>query len=164
MMKKNKIFKDANEWNDKNASTIGLPRPYYEVSKSFINKSKINLARVVPIPWQSKAVFTENPIPTVFNVIEENEKRVCIEGLCGYCGIKFEDYDKCIRWIGTKPLVLSDLPNDGQGPRVFSDTHPLHLECMKQARIFCPFMRIRSDLEFEYGIFSELKKTCRFNK
>ena len=41
--------------------------------------------------------------------------------------------------------------------RVFSDSYPHHLECMKQARIFCPFMRTLIDKNFETGEYDILR-------
>ena len=34
---------------------------------------------------------------------------------------------------------------------------PLHIECMRQARIFCPHMKKTTEDEFEYGDFITLK-------
>jgi hypothetical protein len=88
-----------------------------------------------------------------FLLNQENEKLVYLEGRCGYCGIKFIDNDECSRWI-----IVDPTQNDSTGPRVFSDTHPLHIECMKQARVFCPFMRQRENDEFEHGIYKDLRQ------
>ena len=45
-----------------------------------------------------------------------------------------------------------------KGPNVFSDNYPFHIECMKQARIFCPRMRQTENSEFEYGRYQDLKE------
>jgi thioredoxin 1 len=44
---------------------------------------------------------------------------------------------------------------------VFSDIHPLHLECMRQTRIFCPGMKQRTEKEFEYGLYLNLKNNSQ---
>jgi hypothetical protein len=149
-----KIFTNSKKWSKSNNTLIGLPRPFYIVSDFFIKKVSFRIAKKIPVPWQSLPIFNEDTL-VVFNVIEENESLVVSDGRCGYCGIKFDDYDSCSRWTierGTPSL-------DGKrSPNVFSDNYPLHKECMRQARIFCPFMKLRNDTEFEFGTFLELKK------
>ena len=66
-----------------------------------------------------------------------------------------EDKEIVIRWIKA-PLALTFK----EGPKVFSDFHPLHLECMEQARIFCPHMRKLQDSDFETGKFKKLKQNA----
>ena len=39
---------------------------------------------------------------------------------------------------------------------------PFHIECMKQARIFCPFMKKRKDFEFEQGKFKHIKANADY--
>lgn len=169
-----KYFKDSEEWSITNSNKTGLPRPFFITPKKFYKKIKkdhniknfsstdlLNLKNdfylhpKIPIPWQSKPIFSEDW--TVFNVISENEKKVFKEKLCGYCGIKLENNEQYIRW---KPIFTIEETNDENGPRVFSDGHPMHIECMNQARIFCPYMRLRQDDEFEYGTYDTLIKNA----
>lgn len=156
MNKKNFFFNDL-EWSDNLLNFIGLPRPFFNISKDrqkqsspykLVLKNNLYLHKKVPIPWQSIPFFTENRL---LGLNQKNEALVHKEGRCGYCGIKFIDTDECSRW-----KVVDPNQNDTTGPRVFSDTYPLHPECMKQARIFCPFMRQRKDSEFENGIYKDL--------
>lgn len=139
----------------KNRKKPGLPRPLIELDDHFLENYSEGLHKKLPVPWQSNPIFNEKG--NIFSVIEENEKRVFPEGLCGYCSIKFQDDEQCVRWISDDSPAI---PNDGQGPRVMSDTHPMHLECMKQARVYCPHMRARPESEFEYGIFRDLQKSA----
>jgi hypothetical protein len=151
-MNKN-IFANSQEWSKHKKEITGLPRPFYIVNDFFLKKLSSRLAKKIPIPWQSLPIF-DNETITVFNVIEKNERLVISEGVCGYCGVKFNDYDNCYRWIVEKGIPSSN----GTTSNAFSDNYPLHEECMRQARIFCPFMKLRNDLEFEFGTFLELKK------
>ncbi len=161
-----KYFKKNFFWNDSLKKNKGLPRPAYMVPEEFqfLKNDRLKLKndfflhKIIPVPWQSKPIFDEKK--TVFNVIEENEQEIYKKSLCGYCGIKFNELDECSRWIGYTITDESYIPNDKQGPRLFSDTHPLHLKCMTQARIFCPFMRLLDDKEFEYGIYKNLRKNA----
>jgi hypothetical protein len=149
-----KIFINSEKWSEYNKDTTGVPRPFYILSNFFLKNAPFKIAKKIPVPWQSLPIFNDETL-TVFNVIEKNESLVISDGRCGYCGIKFKDFDSCSRWTierGTPSI-------DGKkGPNVFSDNYPLHKECMRQARIFCPFMKLRNDTEFEFGTFLELKK------
>jgi hypothetical protein len=149
-----KIFTNSEKWSKSNKDIIGIPRPFYIVSDFFLKNAPFKIAKKIPVPWQSLPVFIEKKI-VVFNVIEENEALVISDGICGYCGVKFNDTDNCSRWTIEKGTPSID---GKKGPNVFSDNYPLHRECMRQARIFCPFMKLRHEKEFEYGIFLELKK------
>jgi hypothetical protein len=136
----------------------GLPRPMVRLDDYFLNNFSHGLHKNNPVPWQSTPIFNEKG--NIFYVIEDNEKRVLPEGLCGYCSVKFSDDEICIRWMGDGS---KHVPNDEQGPRMISDTHPLHLECMRQTRVYCTHMRERPDSEFETGTYSELReKTVQF--
>lgn len=156
-----KYFNNAKEWSEQVGISLGLPRPFAIVPKEFKPvknnglqlKNGFYLHPKIPIPWQSKPVWTD--AGAVFNVIEEHEQVIYKKNLCGYCGIQIKNDEKCLRWLGDDS---DHIKNDKQGPRVFSDTHPLHIECMKQAKIFCPYMRERPNEEFEIGIFSILKQ------
>jgi hypothetical protein len=149
-----KIFTNSEKWSKSNKDKTGVPRPFYIVSDFFLKNAPFKIAKKIPVPWQSLPVFIEKNL-IVFNVIEENEALVISDGVCGYCGIKFNDFDNCSRWTVEKGKPTLD----GKiGSNVFSDNYPLHKECMKQARIFCPFMKTRNEKEFEYGVFLELKK------
>ena len=39
---------------------------------------------------------------------------------------------------------------------VLSDSHPFHLECMRQARIYCPHMVNTTDNEYIIGEYSKI--------
>jgi hypothetical protein len=143
-------IKNIKDWNKNH---IGLPRQMFKIDPLFLKKNNYKINKIVPIPWQSKPVFEEKG--NAFNVIQENEKKVVSEGLCGYCGVKFLNEDLVVRWKGDDHI---NPPNDYYGPRVFSDTYPLHIKCMKQARKFCPFMNLRNEKEFEYGKYKQLKQ------
>lgn len=162
----NKYFDGSHEWTEEDINTTGLPRPFKKFDKKYYKKlySKVKLAKKIPIPWQSKPVFNNLDDVVVFNVIIDNEKRVIEESLCGYCGIKIRNNEYCVRWNPEDISYLNDIDditfaNDGHSPidRVSSDYYPLHIECMKQARIFCPFMKNVLEKNFEYGSFDILK-------
>jgi hypothetical protein len=138
-------------WNENTKNTTGLPRPYTDVPKSFwrLKNKSFYLHKKIPIPWQSIPIFDKKM--TVLNVIQENEKKIYEENLCPYCGVVINSNEISIRWKEHKGI-----PNN-LGPRVFSDLHPFHIECMEQARIFCPFMRKTKDSEFEYGEYVILR-------
>jgi|694.fasta_scaffold39257_2 hypothetical protein len=163
-----KYFKSGFFWNEETKNSLGLPRPGLRVPKEFWFfknhrlplKNDFFIHKLIPIPWQSRPVFNEKK--QAFSVIEENEKLVYLNKICAYCAVPFLEDEQCTRWSGAD---LTESPNDGQGPRVFSDTYPFHIECMKQARIFCPFMRFKEDGEFEHGRFIDLeKKAIEFKK
>jgi len=144
---KNKVFSDI-EWNESFKNFIGLPRPFSKVLK----KHRINnkLSAKVPIPWQSRAKNDEDGF---LRLIQENEDIVYYKNLCSYCGVKINNDENVTRW---KSRNLNEVRHGGQF--VLSDIHPLHLECMQQARVYCPGMRKRNEEEFEYGTYLELKK------
>jgi hypothetical protein len=160
MIKKN-IFLNSKKWEN-NKNIIGLPRPFIDVPNYFINNKSLSfsLPKKIPIPWQSKPILNihapKNSVDfkVVFNIINENEDLIYKNNLCGYCGIPFEKNEYCIRWKSKdkKPKKLTT--------RVLSDIHPLHLECMKEARIFCPHMKKTIDTEYEYGTYTELRKNA----
>jgi hypothetical protein len=142
---KNKYFDGAHQWQENDVNTIGLPRP-------FATPTRKDLAKKVPIPWQSEDRF-ESLGHLGLNL--QNEDVVYEKDLCSYCGIKIKNNEITIRWISA-PLALTSR----EGPKVFSDFHPLHLECMEQARIFCPHMRKLQDSDFETGKFKKLKQNA----
>lgn len=150
-------------WSQVNSNNIGLPRPayvvppefYYKKSNRLKNKFKKYLHKIIPIPWQSIPVFDEKG--RVFKVNVENEKKAILNNLCSYCGVSLNDFDICIRWTGQNKLAKAS------GPRVLSDSFPFHIECMKQARIFCPFMRELNESEFKIDNYVCLKKEAEEN-
>ena len=144
---KNKIFSDL-EWNDSLRDFPGLPRPFSKVLKKHRIEQK--LSAKVPIPWQSAA---KNDRISFLRIIQENEDIVYYKNLCSYCGIKINNEEYVVRW---KNPHIDKIKIDGNF--VISDIHPLHLDCMKQARTYCPGMKKRKEEEFEYGIYLELKK------
>ncbi len=143
-MKKN-YFDGAWQWREEDINTVGLPRPF-----AFPNRK--GMAKKVPIPWQSEdRVESKGHL----GLNQVNEDLVFKNSICGYCGIKINDEEITQRWI-TAPVELTT----HDGPKVFSDFHPLHLECMEQARIFCPHMRKLFDEDFEIGLFKNLKNNA----
>jgi hypothetical protein len=146
-----KVFEKLLIWNSELLNYKGLPRPYFYTDSRFykVNHS-FYLHKKIPIPWQSKPLMTSRPI----DLIIENETRVYPESLCAYCGVVFDQEEVCVRWKANNSLITEI------GPRVSSDIHPFHEECMKQARIFCPHMRKAEDLDFEYGIYKVLKNNA----
>ena len=143
----NKNIFEGIEWNESHRNFVGLPRPFSKVKKTHRKMSK--LADKVPVPWQSAAI---NNINGFLRVIQENEDIVYYKNLCSYCGIKINDDQNVVRW---KNPNTDKIKSDGNF--VFSDIHPLHLECMKETRTYCPGMRKRKEKEFEYGNYSNLK-------
>jgi len=156
MNEKSQYFKNAKPWSEEIKSLIGLPRPFFIVPKekqkkrNQLFKNNFFLHPLVPIPWQSIPVDSKTDNILILNV--ENEKKVISDNLCTYCGIKFNNKDICIRW-----LDISENASHKHGPRVFSDNHPLHLRCMVEARIFCPFMRKLKKYDFEIGEYETLR-------
>jgi hypothetical protein len=151
---KNKYFTNAVEWSETNKDNTGLPRPFaYTVNKK---RKDIKISKIVPIPWQSLSRFNTGHL---LGLNEENEKKVFIEDLCGYCGVKIEKNENVARWTNFKIFN-----NSKDKALVFSDIHPLHIECMKQARIFCPFMKTVKEKDFEYGNFYILKEKAILDK
>ena len=148
-------------WSEEVCDTRGLPRPFFILPKEFLeaeqklgNKSKYPFKRI-PIPWQSVPIFGRKDIPSISNpkpgnlgLILNREVRVYDESLCGYCGVKFKDEDLCIRWTSIKGL---------QGMHIQSDHLPMHEKCMRQGRVFCPFMQTTEDYEFEKGTYKDLR-------
>ena len=142
---KNKYFDGAHLWQEEDVDTVGLPRP-------FATPVIKNLAKKVPIPWQSEDRFQSLGH---LGLNQKNEDVVYEKNLCSYCGVEIKNNETAIRWINA-PLEFTSK----EGPKVFSDFHPLHLECMEQARIFCPHMRKLKDLDFETGMYKELKQNA----
>jgi len=146
---KNNVFGEI-EWSKSFRYFTGLPRPFSKVLKK--HRVSRKLAYKVPIPWQSEAVNNDN---LFLKIIQENEDIIYYKDLCSYCGIKINNDDNVARW---KNKNLQSIRHDGSF--VFSDIHPLHLECMKQTRIYCPGMRKIKEEEFEYGSYLELNKNA----
>jgi hypothetical protein len=150
------VFNRAVLWSEESLKTTGLPRPYVELSEEdrySPNTEKYGfekyLAKKLPMPWQTRPVFQG---PTKIRLIKENEEKVFKEGLCAYCAVKLNLKDPSVIWT-----YYQDNPIDDKN-KVFSDFHPFHLECMKQARAFCPYMKQRPESEFKYGDFQDLVK------
>jgi hypothetical protein len=152
-------------WSQENSEITGLPRPYaitpdrlhFRKPLNFSNNFKRYLHKIVPIPWQSVPLFI-NGNYGLLSINIEHEKKVITHNLCGYCGNGFNDKDLCSRWISN----TKKLSEDGVDSfRVYSDVYPLHLECMKQARRFCPFMRTLSEADFEFSEHSILLKKIK---
>ena len=158
-MKKNNIFEKSLEWKDHLKNQLGLPRPYFKIDKEFIKSTSINVSRVIPVPWQSYPIFNKET-KQAFRIIEDNELEVYAKNKCVYCGIAIDDIDLAIRWVGYEKIIdIKDKPGK-DGPRIYSDFSPLHIECMKQTRIFCPFMKKLDESVFEYGYYKDLKNNA----
>ena len=136
------------EWSDSTRNYVGLPRPFAKVSETYRKKSK--LGGKVPIPWQSAA---KNEGWSFLRIIQENEDIIYYNDLCSYCGITINKNENVVKWNNPN---MDKITHDSNF--VFSDIHPLHLECMRQTRIYCPGMKERSEKEFEYGLYLNLKK------
>lgn len=131
----------------------GMPRPTQNVIKELWKKNgKKYLAKIVPIPWQSLAKLDTDGS---FRVNVRNEHKIYREDLCPYCGIKINDNELAARWLA--PNGFSKIITDKKVP---SDIHPFHVECMREGRRYCPFMRDEAEDHFEYGIFKDLKKNA----
>lgn len=135
------------EWSTAVKDFIGLPRPYAVYGKE---NNPLNLAAKTPIPWQSIPRKDGNGI----NLLQRHEDSVYEENLCAYCGVVFLPDEEAVRW------TTVDKPLNQYGPRVYSDIHPFHIECMKQARIFCPHMKKTEDQEFETGAYKKLRQNA----
>jgi hypothetical protein len=133
------------EWSETNKNFKGLPRPFAKYGNGFPNPKK--LASKTPIPWQSAPDIEHGFI----DLEKENEKKVWSENLCAFCGLGFKETEQSIRWTTINKPLSKD------GDRVFSDLHPFHIECMRQARIFCPHMKTTTDDEFEIGPYSQMR-------
>lgn len=133
------------EWTHATKNFLGLPRPFARYGGKYPNPKK--LAIKSPIPWQSIPVVSSGRIA----LETDNEEKVWKENRCPYCGVVFVENDEAIRW------TTLDTPLSKKGQRVFSDLHPFHLECMRQARIFCPHMKTTTDTEFEIGPYSQMR-------
>jgi len=150
------IFINAIEWSSNSLKSTGLPRPYYNVPKHFYIKNKKRyLAKKIPIPYQSLPGNSERGI----RLNMENEKESVAKDLCAYCGIKIKNEELSIRW---KIELEKDFFYE-QLDFVPTDFHPFHLECMKQARIYCPFMRTLKDEVFDIKKQSKNLKTAKEN-
>lgn len=150
------IFKMSVEWSKEVTNQKGLPRPYADTTLNKEYKTKYGLAKIVPIPWQSKPAFK---FGRALKLNKINEDNIYIKDLCPYCGIKIEDNEICARWNTADVSRLGST-----GARVFSDVHPFHKECMKEARVFCPFMKTLNNNDFEYGNYVILKQKAIFEK
>ena len=137
-----KYFDKAVVWSEEVKDTKGLPRPFSIVNSLSVQNQK------VPIPWQSKTDSKWHG----FYLLQEHEDRVIPEGLCGYCGVSFSPTDNAILWIKREVA-----PAKGTS-RVASDYHPFHEECMEEARIFCPHMKLTEESEFKKGSYKELRE------
>jgi thioredoxin 1 len=149
----NSIFADI-EWNESCRDFVGFIRPFSKVLKQ--HRISHKLSAKVPIPWQSAAINNENGF---LRIIQENEDIIYYKNLCSYCGVKIDDEENVVRW---KNKNLNKIEHDGTF--VLSDIHPLHLNCMKYTRIYCPGMRKKKEKEFEYGKYIILNKNAKLER
>jgi len=150
------IFINSVPWSKEITNKKGLPRPYADTTVNKEYKTKYGLAKIVPIPWQSKPAFK---FGRALKLNEINEDKIYQEDLCPYCGVKIENNENCARWKSADVLMLKP-----RGGRVFSDVHPFHKKCMKEARRFCPFMNKLNDDDFEYDMYFVLKQKAILEK
>lgn len=148
------IFNNSTTWEDKDKNTTGKNRPFVELDDDFIKSLKFRIAKKIPVPWQSMPYLKDGG---VFKIIYDNENLVVKNNLCGYCGIAILDDELVVRWTNKNFLVINE---NIQEPRVTSDIMPMHKECMKIARVFCPHMIKTSEDEYEYGLFKDLKNNA----
>jgi hypothetical protein len=127
-------------WSSNLLKHKGLPRPECYANKKFYFKDgKRFLPKKFPVPYQS---MPGDEIAFIkLNI--ENEKEVVLNDLCSFCGTKIEEEDLSIRWMVEKIEIKQERDF------VPSDFRPQHLECMKQARTYCPFMKTLKDYDFE---------------
>ena len=143
------------KWSKKTYKQVGLPRPFMWGRKNFDKQPYWNHLEPVdkksfikvPLPWQSSP---ENPRAVV--LIQEHEDRVYLENLCPFCGLELLPEERVVAWVNY------DVAPTKEGARVFSDHHPFHIECMRQARAFCPHMKKTLDSEFKTDSFLNLRK------
>jgi hypothetical protein len=144
-------------WSEKLIDFVGLPRPFfYSREVHWFRNGESYMYKKVPVPYQSMPGIVGGS-PIRLNI--KNEKKVVEEGLCSYCGVKVEDNEVSIRWMIEK--VQFGLNNNRDF--VPSDFHPLHLKCMKQARIYCPFMRKLKDEDFDIRLNKDNTKIAKEN-
>jgi hypothetical protein len=139
-----KDFNKSEKWSLKHIKKTGLPRPHWILNeKYFLKNGKRYLSKIIPIPYQSTP-SKHHPIRLEI----ENEKYVVENDLCPYCGLSINKEEDSIRWMIEKE---EDVKESSESSRdlVPSDFRPFHLDCMKQARIFCPFMRTLKDSDFD---------------
>jgi hypothetical protein len=141
---KNKYFINSHQWTEKDINTVGLPRPWAMPKKK-------GLAKKVPIPWQSEDCFKDGHL----GLNKQNEDLIYKNDLCAYCGIKINDIEITIRWKTYNLLLINNYFR-----WIYSDIHPFHIECMKQGRIFCPYMKTLIDEDFETGTYKKLKQNA----
>lgn len=150
------IFINSVEWSKEVTNQKGLPRPYADATLNKEYKTKFGLAKIVPIPWQSKPAFK---FGRALKLNKINEEKIYPEDLCPYCGIKIKNTEISVRW------KTADVSKIGPvGARIFSDVHPFHKECMKEGRKFCPFMKTLNDEDFECGSYFDLKQKAILEK
>jgi hypothetical protein len=145
-------------WSECTKNLVGLPRPFIELPNKyrFTVKGKFRLHAKVPIPWQSVVCLTEDN--GILGVDREKEHQIFESDLCGFCGEKIGQEEDVVRWTAVWSSIQTELNLIN---RVQSDCHPFHLDCMKQSKIFCPYMRERPNTEFEHGKFKDLKLNAR---
>jgi hypothetical protein len=143
-------------WSEELTNFVGLPRPYFfSQEKNWFKDGKKYIYKKFPVPFQSKP-GDEN---SVIKLNIKNEKKAVEEGLCSFCGIKIKNKELSIRWA----IENQDFVKNKTRDWVPSDFHPLHIECMKQARVYCPFMRTLPDEEFKIALNKENLRIAREN-
>lgn len=139
-------------WTESLKSFKGFLRPYFLPDHKFYERDgKLYVHKKIPIPWQSRPSLDPK---RVIDLVSENENKIYKEYLCPFCGIEIKNEETTIRWTNT------DIIPTPTGGRIFSDSHPFHIKCMKQARVFCPRMRDTVDSEYETGKFKDLRKNA----
>jgi len=142
-------------WSEKVINFIGLPRPFFFTqSKDWFRNNKRFVYKKSPVPFQSMPGLPEG---SVIRLNIENEERAVKENLCPFCGIKIDEEETSIRRKIETAVFKST------SDYVPSDFYPFHITCMKQGRIYCPFMRELKDKDFQIASTKEHLKFLKEN-
>jgi len=146
----NHLLRTAKNWSEELRDVTGLPRP--SVRTTPYEQEFFNVRKRVPIPWATSPQHAEYgeadqnlPFPD-----SEKQQRAITEGVCPNCGEGFEKGEAAQRWIRKTKKGIE--PSGGK-----ADNYPLHTECMRQARIFCPHLVNSPEERFESGPHEKLR-------
>ena len=144
------LLKTAKNWSEELRDTTGLPRP--SVSTTPFEQRIFDVKKRIPIPWATSPTYSEYgeadqnlPFPDSSKQQEAIEK-----GLCPMCGEGFEKGEIAQRWTRK---TNEGIERSGGA----ADNYPLHQECMRQARIFCPHLKSELEERFETAPHKELR-------
>lgn len=150
------LDKNITTWSENLLKYKGFPRPfYYTNEKHHFKNNERWLAKKVPLPYQSMP--GDEVFAIKLNI--QNEKEVVDKNLCPYCGVAIKNEEMSIRWLIEKEKDSFNEERD----LVPSDFHPFHTHCMKEARVYCPFMKTLKDEDFEETLYDiNIKKTKNY--